>query len=1058
MSELTIYKASAGSGKTFTLAVEYISSLICNPHTYRNILAVTFTNKATAEMKERIMSQLYGLSIGDEGSQQYLKDIQSRTKKSEKEIREASKEALTYILHDYNYFNVETIDSFFQAVMRNLARELNLSPNLNIELDLDVVLNDAVDKMFDELDSQSSEMKTIMDYIYDQISKNKNWTIKKSVKSFGKNLFNETVMSNEEGLNNLGDTDKQKNIKSNLKKLREEILTEGKQFYLRFQTALRENGIDLAAIKQGNWIESYFKYLNQGEFDKKAKFIDERITSIESWFKKGEKDGDLILAVDNYLRPLLGEAEQYRINHLEMLNSLELTLQHLNEIALLQAIKNKIKETNAEKNRFLLSETNNLLHHLIKQEDSSFIYEKIGTRITNIMIDEFQDTSRMQWDNFKMLLYEGLSQGNDSMLVGDVKQAIYRWRNGDWRILNNLKDQFGPFQIRNKPLTTNYRSETNIILFNNFLFEKAKDYLNEKYKSSLGQDCEELVRAYCDVAQQTSKKETRGYVKVSFWDTEENKGKDYKKEICIQIGEEIKSLIESGIQMDDIALLLRKKDDISLIADYLNAMEIPVVSDEAFRLDASPAIRMLVNALRVIADEKNKIALAELQNDYQHQICHGDTEIYSLLPEVAQLSFTDFYEKIEELKLLPLQELMYHLSDILKIKETKGQEAYFFQFFDMITEYLQNNTSDISSFLTYWDEKLYKSTIPNGKAKGIHMYTIHKSKGLQFHTVLVPFCDWSMETDRHDNLVWCVPDQHDETFGAIKLVPINYSNKMSQSVYSQDYLNERLQFWVDNLNLLYVAFTRAEKNLIIYGKKEKPSKNDDSATKVDTASTILLNCLSEKLDTNNSLEQGALLPSEKKEKEETPNKLLQEPSPCPVVIHSFTREFQFRQSNRSAAFIAGEDEESISKSMIEQGKLLHYLFSMIQSEEEIDTAIDKLIFEGVINEGEKSSIHDITHKAFSLPQVKDWYTPDWQVLNERSIIWEEHDQVVDRRPDRVMVRKGETVVVDFKFGKEEKSYNEQVKTYMNLLSKIGYPHVKGFLWYVNEDKIEEIPS
>lgn len=453
MSELLVYKASAGSGKTFTLAVEYIKLLILNPRAYRQILAVTFTNKATAEMKERILSQLYGIQIGDKDSEAYLNRIKEETGKTEQEIREAAGVALNYMLHDYSRFRVETIDSFFQSVMRNLARELELSPNLNIELNNTEVLSDAVDSMIEKLGPTSPVLAWLLDYINERIADDKRWNVSDEVKSFGRNIFDEGYIEKGEGLRQrLRNPNTIKEYRKQLKALETEILEQMKGFYDQFEGELDGHALTADDLKNGSrGIGSYFRKLNNGVLsnDIRNATVEKCLEDAKNWATKtSPRYADIINLANSSLIQILEDAEKLRSKNNLLLNSCRLSLQHLNKVQLLANIDEEVRQLNHDNNRFLLSDTNALLHQLVKDGDSSFVFEKIGTNIHNVMIDEFQDTSRMQWGNFKLLLLEGLSQGADSLIVGDVKQSIYRWRNGDWGILNSLNDHIEHFPIR----------------------------------------------------------------------------------------------------------------------------------------------------------------------------------------------------------------------------------------------------------------------------------------------------------------------------------------------------------------------------------------------------------------------------------------------------------------------------------------------------------------------------------------------------------------------------------------------------------------------------------
>lgn len=1072
--ELLVYKASAGSGKTFTLAVEYIKLLILNPRAYRQILAVTFTNKATAEMKERILQQLYGIWVSDPASEPYLnrirEDLQWKNL-SEDDIRLAAGTALQYMLHDYSRFRVETIDSFFQSVMRNLARELELSPNLNIELNNTEVLSDAVDSLIEKLTPSSPVLAWLLDYINERIADDKRWNVSNEIKRFGWNIFDESYIEQGEGLRQqLKAPNTIKLYRNELREMETEALEQMKGFYDQFIGELEAYALTPEDLKGGaRGIGSYFRKLRDGRLSDKDTVnatLKNSLDDAKNWATKtSAQKNEIIRLAETSLLPLLQDAETFRPRNNKIVNSCRLSLQHLNKLQLLAHIDEEVRELNREHNRFLLSDTNALLHNLVRDGDSSFVFEKIGANIRNVMIDEFQDTSRMQWDNFKILLLEGLSQGADSLIVGDVKQSIYRWRNGDWGILNALgtKDASFPFPVRVETLKTNRRSETNVIRFNNNLFTAAVEYLNMLHLKELQEDCHPLQRAYADVAQESPRTEAKGYIKATFLEPDEEH--DYTELTILSLGEEVQRLLEAGVKLNDITILVRKNKNIPPIADYFDkTLHLSVVSDEAFRLDASQAICMLIDALRYLSNPEDKVACASLMMNYESGIKKQGGDWDSLLTAKPEEALPEaFVTGMETLRLMPLYELLEELFSLFKMKRIEEQDAYLFSFFDAVTEYLQNNSSDLDAFIRYWNETLCNKTIPSGEMDGIRILSIHKSKGLEFHTVLIPFCDWKLENETNNQLIWCSPTE--APFSTLDIVPVNYSSTMAESVYRQNYLDERLQLWVDNLNLLYVAFTRAGKNLIFWCKKGQKG----------TMSELLANALpqvaaregDENWDEEEPYESGELCPSKYTEtdghlpeaRKVSANRLAQKPDKLPVHMESMRHDIEFRQSNRSADFIQGVDEEESDNRFINRGRLLHTLFSAIETEEDIDNAIDQLVFEGIIGKPEtEESIRELTHHAFSLPQVQDWYSGNWHLFNECDIIWQERGELHTRRPDRVMMRGNEIVVIDFKFGKQNKKYNKQVQGYMQLLTRMGYlkENIKGYLWYVEEDLIEKV--
>ena len=1015
------------------------------------------------------MSQLYGIWINDKSSKAYLEKITEELGMPKEQIRMAAGKALHLMIHDYSRFRVETIDSFFQSVMRNLARELELGANLTIELNNMEVLSDAVDSMIERLNRQSPVLYWLLDYIEERIADDKRWNVSGEIKNFGRNIFDEGYIEKGDGLRRkLQDKDCIKNYRRTLQAIETEALEQMKGFADQFFGILESNGLAIDNLaNKSKGVSSYFSKLQMGKLDDSLRnaTVEKHLASPENWSSKSSPRRNAIteLAAAELI-PLLQTAEEFRSKNNMLVNSCQLSLRYINNVRLLANIDEEVRRLNYENNRFLLSDTNVLLHNLVHDGDSSFVFEKIGTTIRNVMIDEFQDTSRMQWDNFRLLLLEGLSQGENSLIVGDVKQSIYRWRNGDWGILNGLKDHIESFPINVKTLTTNRRSAGNIIEFNNKVFTAACHTLNDIYKSEQGEECKDLKEAYVDVCQEKDKDPDGGYVKVTFLTEKEEMA--YVEDTLQQLANETQLLVTAGIQLKDIAILVRKNKTIPLVADYFDKnTPYKIVSDEAFQLNASLAICMIMDGLRYLSNPENRIAKAQLAAAYQNEILKNNIDLNTLLlNDIDEYLPVSFIEQQKKLRLMPLYELMEKLFGLFEMSRIKQQDAYLCAFFDAVVEYLQNNSSEMSAFIAFWEETLSQKTIPSGEVEGIRIISIHKSKGLEYHTVLLPFCDWNMEKERSlTHLIWCTPKV--APFNNLDIVPVNYSTAMQQSIYREEYLNERLQLWVDNLNLLYVAFTRAKKNLIIWGKDGLKGTVSELLQQAMGQISIPqhehdsshLEKSEDNTDTDNiAYEMGTLYLSEEKRTDGIiKNKLLMNPEKIPLHLESLESNIEFKQSNRSAEFIRGEEETG--ERYIRQGQLLHNLFSVIRTQDDIPSAIERLRFEGIIESAEQErQIKKLTEWALNHPLVKEWYSGNWELYNECAIIYKEKGELQTRRPDRVMMKDGKVVVVDFKFGKKRTDYNKQVRDYMNLLSDMGYENIRGYLWYVFDNEFVEV--
>ena len=1075
---LTVYKASAGSGKTFTLATEYIRLLVENPTSYRNILAVTFTNKATEEMKMRILSQLYGIWKQLPESADYMKVIQEKTGYGEELISERAGIALQNLLHNYNYFRVETIDTFFQSVLRNLARELELTTNLRIGLNDHQIEDIAVDQLIADLNTTDIVLQWIIRYIMESISDDRSWNVISKIKKFGCTIFQDRYKEVSDELSKkMQEPGFFERYTTQLRELREAALEHMKQIGESFFDELEAEQLtidDLSGKSRG--IASFFNKLRRGEFDASIEnaTVANHLESYEKWCTKTHPKRDYIYTLaQGSLGNILRYAVDERPRQWKLYKSADLTLRHLNQLRLLGSIEQKVRQLNADANRFLLSDTQQLLHALIGESDSPFIFEKIGTQLEHVMIDEFQDTSTVQWQNFCVLLAEAMSHENTSnLIVGDVKQSIYRWRSGDWRLLNDIEQQFNSQQIETRALDTNYRSQRNIIQFNNVFFRQAAtlEYMAQKELNAA--EAAQLEKAYADVEQKIpAGKDPLGLVSIRLLPAD-----DYQTATLKQIAETIATLRAQGIPQKEIAILVRVNQYIPTIARYFMEQmpEVTIVSDEAFRLDASNAVCLLVQALRLLTHPDDQLTKAAIVKNWHHDVLGEPAEDNRLLLSTVDLDSglpEAFRNHREELTAMPLYDLVERLYDIFSLERLSEQSAYVCTFFDQLAAYVSENTADIFAFLNEWDETICKKTIQSDETEGVRILSIHKSKGLEYPYVIIPFCDWQLEK-QNDNILWCKPAE--EPFSDLPIAPVDYSQRqMMGTIYEHDYLQEHLQNTVDNLNLLYVAFTRACKGLYVLGRRNAKNlrstlieqclplvakelsdaviegMEDDKATLSFTYGTPA----SPRSDTSRITPHASA---------KTKNPFLKPAEPLPVAFSYHESKVSFRQSNRSQAFIEGDDEEKAQRHRyIQAGSVLHEIFSTIRTVNDIPDALRRLQFEGVLYDEEMTAEHItmMLKKRLENPRVADWFSPRWTLFNECTILSVENGEVKERRPDRVMTDGQEWIVVDFKFGSPKPEYHDQVREYMNLIQKmesVSSDKIHGYLWYVYSNKIEEV--
>lgn len=1080
---LTIYKASAGSGKTFTLSVEYIKLLIKDPQSYRSTLAVTFTNKATEEMKLRILSQLYGIWKLLPDSKSYIDKIKEDLDVTEEYMSERAGIALHNIVHNYSYFRIETIDSFFQSVLRNLARELDLTANLRIELNDYQIERNAVDELINSLDENSELLTWIMEYIRENMDDDKDWNVIGNIKRFGENIFREYYKTNSKKLNErLLEEGFFKQYTTKLRQMRNEAEVEMQNEAAQFFDALNHNGIEIDDLNNGkNGPAGYFIKIKKGIYNntivtkRLQKVLDEGSES--SWVKQksSKETQDIVRELANStLTPLVHHAEDVRQKNWYIYGSAVLTLRHLNQLRLLNSIENKVRMMNVEQNRFLLSDTHTLLHSLIRDTDSPFIFEKIGNYLENIMIDEFQDTSTVQWQNFKVLLEECMSHGEQqgNLIVGDVKQSIYRWRSGDWRMLNNIEREF-PYlnsMLNVCSLDTNYRSSRRVITFNNAFFKRASEleYADQKSSTPDTSSPEQLKKAYSDVAQKVpSFRDNHGYVSINLLPNE-----DYRQQALQKTAEAVSLLLDSGANYSDIAILVRSNDIIQLIAEFF-ANELPdvkIVSDEAFRLDSSVSVNIIVNAMLWLTHPDNILAKAYIAKAYQTYVLEkNEQETNKLLATAEGIDSAlpcALIDKRNDLLTMPIFELAEQIYTLFNIGNIKGEDAYLYAFYDALTDFIANNTADIDSFVEEWNDSIAAKTIQASAIDGIRIITIHQSKGLEFEHVVIPFCDWTLEKG---NTIWCTPQV--EPYNELPLIPVDFSaSQMKGTIYEFDYNEEHLQNCVDNLNLLYVAFTRAASSLFVIAQRGTPSSRsyivEQAITDIKLEGSSLDGDPSDK-KAELLFSYGELEIVETNAKKKSDNIFTPEVENMNVDMATFSNKVEFKQSNKSRDFVADDDENTDDDdrkqlSYIKTGKILHYLFSTINTTDDIDTSLAQLEMDGLIEESDTNikRLRDMLHKRFSNRQVADWFSSRWTLFNECTILDYDAatDTVREHRPDRVMKdeKTGEVVIVDFKFGSPRPEYVEQVNRYKALTQNMGYPNVKGYLWFVYSNRIEEV--
>lgn len=1010
---LDIYKASAGAGKTHRLTGEYIKLLFGEPYAYRHILAVTFTNKATDEMKQRILQELYKLSRAGISSD-YLQMIMEHTGLDEHGVRESAREILISILHDYTSFRVSTIDKFFQMVMRSFARELGKMSTYNVELDRESALSMGVDRMFSELDDPKNRrlLEWLIDYSLDAVDKGNSWNVRGEILRLGNQLFSEDfklVMEKCRKGDGNATIDDVARLKGELKRIAD-VFEKG-------AVALAEKGLEVVA-GAGLELEDFkggsrtpFNYLAKtvnmkgGVMPPGTSFCD-LYDNMEKWYS-GKRCPAAIEGVYSELNGIVGKILDHFEKGYREYASACAVLANVNVLGILNDIYERVQEYCREKNVILLSESAQLLNRIIDGSDTPFVYEKIGAWIDHYMLDEFQDTSSLQWRNFYPLLRESLDNGKGNLVVGDVKQSIYRWRGSDWKILGEgINSQFSEEELHEEPLDTNYRSGKNIVEFNNRFFRYCAEKAQVLYDGDM--DGGTIRKIYDGFQQKVSEKglESPGCVEVEFVPDE---GDGFEAKVLEVLPSKVEELLGAGYSQKDIAVLVRKGTEGNMVAQRLLECGYDIISSDSLYIGSSPAVQKVVNVLREM-DNPQSDSLRILR-------------MFQNVPHVEQMQNYSLYQLCEAI-----------------IRETlSGQEkedvAFLQAFLDLVLDFTASHGTNIAQFVKWWDENGARCTISApDDMDAIRIMTIHKSKGLGFNVVIIPFLTEGLD---HKPLLapnlWCSYKGHP--------VAVKYGKALLGTEFEEAYLEEKLCAYVDALNTVYVAFTRPKQGLVVYARETSVSKNGYATS--SAVSDILFEYYREKKgeeDWDGKIMVGRHSAVEKQEKG--------------VQKLALGNVFSTPVDQERVRMAASSGNVGESESVREHGIAMHYVFSMVEYSRDVEEAVTKACREGVSSCSKEELVELVNSKIGSVDEY-GWFNDGWKVYNECSILTEQGDE---RRPDRVIVKGDTAVVIDYKFGayhqgSVENMYKRQVSRYKNLLTGMGFNNVTGYLWYISADKV-----
>lgn len=1048
-ANFTVYNSSAGSGKTFTLVKEYLKIALKtrNEKAYKGILAITFTNKAAAEMKERVIDALKALSGQTklEGTPKHLLEALIKPVEdggldiSQEEIKLRSRAVLSSILHNYNDFAISTIDKFTTKIIRTFALDLKLPLNFGIELNEDEVLKSAVDMLIAEVGVNEKLTKLLIDYSKEKADDEKNWNIELDLIKFAKNITKEGGEAHLEKIRNLS-IDDFESIKKELMVSKNTFEHKVKDIGKRALDFINQQGIEHASFS-ASYIPTYFNYLATFRADKltASDSVQKMIRGEKEWYSKTtpQAQKDLIDSNKSEITAFYTEIELLLSQSLSDYILKGLLLKTIYQTAVINEIEKTILEFKADNNMLNLSDFNKQIAKIILTESIPFIYERLGEKYHHYLIDEFQDTSIIQWQNLLPLIENALGNGNYNMLVGDAKQSIYRFRGGEVEQIINLPQIYqhnnNPLLVereqalvrnhKNENLTQNYRSKAEIVDFNNQFFNFIANELSEKFSG-----------IYSQLKQEFNPENTGGGISISFLEPD-----DYKANTNLKIKETIEQCLADGYQYSDITILTRSNDNASAIASFLLENNIQVISSESLLLNNSNEVKFLLSLFKYIANPSD-LANHLYAINYLINTQFTNEENIDYFIHKAPDVLGDFLRK-HNLALSSASETTFSLYELTEyLIHRFGMDKninIFIQFFlDKVHEYAAKNDNSILNFVEWWDNKSKKFSvvIPNG-INAVQVMTIHKSKGLEFPVVIYPFA--TNNAGPTDAFIWT---EHPIVNGLDASI-LKLSADMKATVLEEVYNYEKDKEKLDTINVLYVALTRPKNRLYIVSKQketkeERPTKNyfldfclANASAKVTNSHYVF-----------GEFKKATHSTSSENSENEVMNNMSYNPWRSKIAI-----------SYQAPKYWDIENPETYA----DYGNLIHQLLSEIEHLSDADKVITTFTRNGLLKQEQKDQVVTQLNEILAMPEVIPFFTDYTELKTETTILLPTGESY---QPDRVVIKNNTTFILDYKTGKKEKKHHEQLEQYHMLLAEMGYTNIKCYLLYIKEKELKEVKN
>lgn len=1057
-----VMKASAGSGKTFALSREYLRLVLMKEEgarfpdreNFRHILAVTFTNKATAEMKSRIIDELDTLAsyVHDSDFRDYL--MKECGYEDEKTLSQAARNALSAILNDYGSFSVTTIDKFFQIVLRAFAREIGQFPDYQIDLDRRSMVTEASDRVMDSLSEATPELLDWLSEASAQLIEDGfGGKVSGTVREFALGLFSETYDARVKAA---GIDTAKAFSQENLMRMQELCNRIIKEYDPRLRKAVDEavrvlsSMEDGLADRKGTTVLKELKALDFHNSIVPEGFCSTFYKAVEdgkACFLKNDKrysaaDYELVREALAAVRDIV-DSESTIIR-----NSAIILCSQVYVFRLAEKLRAELDALQKEKRTLGIEDTNSMLRDIINGTDAPFIYEKMGVKYHHFLLDEFQDTSRIQWDNFLPLLRNSIAEGCYNLVVGDVKQSIYRWRNADWKILDSevAENLSG---VAENPLDTNWRSAPAIIDFNNAFYRELSSHMSAMLNSP------KTEQIYSDVRQECSGKiGIPGSVDITIC------AKNiYDNAVVAAVAD----AVSRGFKLKDIGVLVRRNSEGALLAAAIKEAGYDVVTNDSLTIGSSPLVRRLAAQLNVLDHSESRVQTYYAE-DFDPESCDAAGTLEDMVEQMLRQIRLDYASDPEEFR---------------------SESAYVLAFIDLIRDYEASNGNSLSGFLRYWEESGRNKSISSAEGvDAVTIMTIHKSKGLSFPFVIV-LSNGDRFQGRNDG-TWLVPDVAGTPFESLEksIYHVRLSDKSSADIFAARYLEEKELSYVDSINTAYVATTRAEQAMHIvsplHGALKTPVSSWEKASDLCAALNIFASGY--EFEDGSSFVQADPLPGtvpepsedgftavryvfgERGPKWEKPAGRRVKPErrvesiplryDCADISNGEpVGKSKVRISNEAKDFFGGDGVTGASASNRIRGTVLHKVLETVYAPGDLARSIRRAVDCGELSPAEAADAQAILSKAICAEEVRGWFPGDRTlIMDERPILSKGETEVISRRADRVVIRPdGGVDIIDYKFGKPETKHQKQVKEYAELYRRMGYKDVRAYLWYIDAD-------